>query len=68
MADMSKFSLLATGSCHFGGIAAQVNVMQYCRLFHEYYPENVIKKCMYHPCNLGEWILHFHDLGGLSPP
>src|SRR6218665_2383421 len=32
MADMSKFSFLATGSFHFEGIAAQVNVMQCCRL------------------------------------
>ena len=49
---MSKFPFLATGSFHFGGIAAQVNVMQCCRLVHEYYRENVIK-FFYHPCNLG---------------
>src|SRR6218665_3172422 len=47
-ADMSKFPFLATGSFQFGGIAAQVNVMQCCRLFPEYYPENVNKK-MYAP-------------------
>jgi len=53
MADMSKFPFFGTGSFNFGGIAAQVNVMQCGRFFHEYYPEYVIKKCMYHPCNLG---------------
>jgi len=41
-ADMSKFAFLATCSFRFGGIAPQVNVMQCCRLFHEYYPQNAI--------------------------
>src|SRR6218665_1932810 len=69
MADMSKFPYLATGSCHFGGIAAQVNVMQCCRLLHEYYPKNVIKKFMYHPCNLWGLNLSFFMIWeGLAHP
>ena len=70
MADMSKFPFLATGrpSCHFGGIAAQVNVMQCCRLLDEYYPENVIKNVCTTLAIWGTESFIFHDLGGLSPP
>ena len=65
---MSKFPFLATGSCHFGGIAVQVNVMQCCRLLDEYYPENVIKNLCATLASWGVESFIFHDLGGLSPP
>src|SRR6218665_3269567 len=68
MTDMSKFPIFATGSCHFGGIAAQVNVMQCCRLFREYYKANVIKKCMLQFGGLNpSFFMIWEDLAHLSP-
>ena len=69
MADMSKFPFLATRSFHFGGIAAQVNVMQCCRFLDEYYLENVIKKYV-PPLQFGgaESLIFHNNWEGLAHP